>query len=300
MSGPWSDVEPSTNPYLVEASEAASFYRSIEFGSIFSGVSVVSIVVSGPFQQHFDLAFAGIPDGIFPPLREKPYFDGTITVQGKQIPAEFKVRGNSSLQECPFPKLKFKVSRSNREGTPFFDSREVDIATHCAEGGRGSIGRLREQIATYREALAYEVMSALGFISPRVRRAQIEYRDISPPVDRSEVGWTVSRMALLLDDIEVVAESMGGRALDDEEIAALENANLNPQLVTELWILHALLGNWDYVVQPDGRGMWNTDVIILPSTEMIPVAGDFDLASWVTEEVQLDAPWDYFPLAVRR
>ena len=294
LTGGWTDITNAANPYVVDFSSAHKFFRARDLASIFSSEEIVSFTVTGPLQQHFDLAFAGTPDGIFPPVREKPYFDGTITLGAQQIPVSLRVRGNSSLQECPFPKMKFKVSRADRAGTPFFDAREVKIGTHCAEGGQGPIGRLRDERATYREALAYECMNILGFVSPRVRRARIEYRDTSAP-GQSEVGWMVQRNAVILDDIEVVAERLGGRALDDEEITVLTNANFDLQLVTELEFLHILLGNWDYALATNGVGLWNTEVIELPNLKLVPVAGDFDLCSFVTGELQLDVPWDYRP-----
>src|SRR5688500_11551549 len=177
VTGTWTDITNVTSPFVVDRSSAHKFFRSRDRASIFSSEGIVSFTVTGPLQEHFDLAYAGMPDGIFPPIREKPYFDGTITIKSQEIPVELRVRGNSSLQECPFPKMKFKVSRSDRAGTPFFDAREVKIGTHCAEGGRGPIGRLRDERATYREALAYELMQILEFVSPRVRRARIDYHD---------------------------------------------------------------------------------------------------------------------------
>ena len=294
VTGSWTDITNAANPYVVDFSAGNKFFRARDLASIFSSEAIVSFTVDGPLQQHFDLAYAGMPDGIFPPIREKPYFDGTITMGAQEIPVSLRVRGNSSLQECPFPKMKFKVSRADRAGTPFFDAREVKIGTHCAEGGQGPIGRLRDERATYREALAYECMNILGFVSPRVRRARIEYRDTSAP-GRSEVGWMVQRNAVILDDIEVVAERLGGRALDDEEITVLTNANFDLQLVTELEFLHILLGNWDYALATNGVGLWNTEVIELPNLKLVPVAGDFDLCSFVTGELQLDVPWDYRP-----
>jgi hypothetical protein len=45
----------------------------------------------------------------------------------------------------------------------------------------------------------------------------------------------------------------------------------------------------------DGRGLWNTDVIALPTGSLVPMAGDFDLCSWVTEIVKVSAPHDYRP-----
>jgi hypothetical protein len=218
-----------------------------------------------------------------------------VRFAGFELPIQLRVRGNSSLQECPFPKLKLKVSRQDRADTPFADAREIKIGTHCAEGGEGTIGRLRDQTATFREALAYEVMAQLGFTAPRVRRARIEYRDTSPTNAPSPTGWELARDAFILEHIEVVGERMGGRALDDEEVVALTDAGFEEDLITALRLLHTLLGNWDYALSADGRELWNTDVIALPSGQLVPVAGDFDLASWVTEVVRSSAPHDYHP-----
>lgn len=295
VAGPWVDLASAGTPYHPPAADGLRFYRARMPDGIFVTNEVVTFTVSGPLQQHFELAYAGLPDGIFPPVREKPYFDGTLVFGRFTLPVSLRVRGNSSLQECPFPKLKFKVSKSDRAVTPFAEAREVKLGTHCAEGGRGNIGRLREQIATFREALAYEAMFELGFIAPRVRRAHVEYYDTTDTNLSPMAGWQISRDALIFDDIEVVGESLGGRALDDEEVAALTNANFNAQLITDLRFLHALFGNWDFTLSPDGRGLWNTDVLELADGTLVPVAGDFDLASWVTGEVRVGAPPDYRP-----
>jgi hypothetical protein len=295
LGGPWIDVPNAASPFEEQPVNAQRFYRSRDSGGIFASTSVAVLKATGPFQMYFDLAYAGIPDGIFPPRRDKPYFDGKINIAGLDIPVTMRVRGNSSLQECPFPKLKFKVSSEDRAGTPFFDAREVNVGTHCAEGGRGTIGRLRDETAAFREALAYEIMDLLGFITPRVRRARIEYHDTTATHGAGEVGWALTRSAVLLDDIEVVAERMGGRALEDEEVAQLKDANFDAQLITDLLCLHALLGNWDFALTQNGEGLWNTDVIELEPGKWVPIAGDFDLASWVTEIVRLSAPHDYHP-----
>jgi hypothetical protein len=294
ITGPWTNVSNATNPYQPTFGSTA-FYRTRTSDSIFNTNAVVELTLVAPFQKNFELAHAGEPDGIFPPVRQKPYFDGTLHLTNLDLPVSLRVRGNSSLQECPFPKLKFKVDKETRPGTPFFDAREVKLGTHCAEGGRGTIGRLREQAAAYREALAYETMDLLGFTSPRVRRARVHYVDITPTNSSPAGGWQVTRDGILLDDIEVVGQRLGGRSLDDEELEALKDANFDPQLITDLKFLHALLGNWDYKLSVDGVGLWNIDVIELTNRTLVPVAGDFDLASWVTGVVRVMAPREYRP-----
>jgi hypothetical protein len=294
------EVAGAISPHPLDPSPTSHrFYRALQPApaGIFEDSSILEWTLTGPFQDHFDLAFAGMPDGIFPPRREKPYFPGAVQVHVLDLPISLRVRGNSSLQECPFPKLKLKVAKDDRQGTPFADAREIDIGSHCAEGGSGTVGRLRDERAVYREALAYEVMREAGFVAPRVRRALIEYRDTSlaDPTTEDTVGWTLRRQALLMEDAEVVGERLGGRALDDAEIAALKDARFDPELVAGLRLLHALLGNWDYALSETGEGLWNIEVLAMADGSFIPMAGDFDLASWVTDRVRLNAPHDYRP-----
>lgn len=293
--GPWVDVPGADSPFREPMGGNPRFFRRRDSDGVFATNSVLSFTVSGPLQQHFDLALAGLPDGIFPPVRPKPYFAGHVRLAGSELPVSLRVRGNSSLQECPFPKLKFKVAKEDRTGTPLADAREVKIGTHCAEGGQGSIGRLRDERAAYREALAYEAMQLLGFVTPRVRRARISYADTSPTNAGPDVGWQVTRGAVIVEDIEVLAERMGGRALDDSEVAKLRDANFDAQLIADLRCFHVLLGNWDFALSRDGQGLWNTEVIVLANGGFVPVAGDFDLASWVTESVLESYPHDYLP-----
>lgn len=294
-SGQWTDHANEISPLVQTNEGTVRYFRTRRPEPIFASNSIIALVITGAFQTHFEMAHAGMPDGIFPPARPKPYFDGSLNIAGTVIPVTVKVRGNSSLQECPFPKLKFKVNSQNRKDTPFEGAREVKIGTHCAEGGEGSIGRLRDERAAYREVLAYETMSLLEFAGPRVRRARIHYHDTSSTNASSETGWTVTRSAMIMDDPEVVGERLGGRALDDEELGELRDANFNPQLITDLQMLHILFGNWDFALSTNGVGLWNTDVIELPGGGYIPVAGDFDLCSWVTGNVLDSAPHDYRP-----
>ena len=112
-----------------------------------------------------------------------------------------------------------------------------------------------------------------------------------PAADRRVV-----RRALVLEDIEVMAERLGARVLSDDEASRVTAAEFDPGEVLNLRFFHALLGNWDYSLATGGRGVWNTDVLEFPTGGMkLPVAGDFDLASWVTGTVRGSAPREYHP-----
>jgi hypothetical protein len=301
VQGPWSMVAEAESPFALDAANTQKFFRAGPLGTnnIFDAHTLVSMGLSGPLQGNFNLAHAGTPDGIFPPVRLKDYFLGTLVIPGWTLPASVRVRGNSSLQECPFPKLKFKIAKEARAGTPFADAKEIKIGTHCAEGGHGGIGRLREQSAVFREVLAYEALELMGFTAPRIRRVEMDYVDTTPATnDYSTVGWQVTRDALIVEDGEVLASRLGGRLLNEEEAVALGTGKFDLQLTADLQCFEALIGNWDCDLGWGGRNVWNFEVLEFPTgsvTNYVPVAGDFDLASWVTGVVRRSAPWDYHP-----
>lgn len=300
-AGPWSFVQGASSPYVPDLPTGHRFYKArvpLAY-SVFYSRTPVFFSIAGPLQTHFDLAYAGLPDGIFPPVRLEEYFEATLSMPDLVLPIRLRVRGNSSLQECPFPKLKFKVGPEHRPGTPFADAREVKIGTHCAEGGYGNIGRLRDQRAVFREVLAYELLSAMDFLAPRIRRAVIEYRDTSDPTStQAEVGWQLSREAFIVEDIEVLASRLGARLLTDAELADLVSSDFDPQLIVDLQLFMALLGNWDYQLGTGVRGVWNCDVLEFtePAGKRLSfAAGDFDLASIVTAVVRRNYPVSYHP-----
>jgi hypothetical protein len=65
-----------------------------------------------------------------------------------------------------------------------------------------------------------------------------------------------------------------------------------------LLLFHALIGNWDYELPWKGTGVWNTEVREFTNgtdVQLVPVAGDFDLASLVTGVPLLSVPHYYHP-----
>src|SRR3954467_2103767 len=78
VTGSWAPVAGAVSPFNPDHSAIQRFFRArkVELESIFSSDSIVEFTLNGPFQTYFEKAFAGSPDGIFPPHREKPYFSG--------------------------------------------------------------------------------------------------------------------------------------------------------------------------------------------------------------------------------
>src|SRR5436190_7507349 len=69
VSGPWTVISNAVSPFKVDLADGQSFFRTqqTEIESVFSSREIVAWTLTGPFQKYFELAFAGTPDGIFPP-----------------------------------------------------------------------------------------------------------------------------------------------------------------------------------------------------------------------------------------
>ncbi|MFC1610970.1 hypothetical protein ACFL6C_08425 [Myxococcota bacterium] len=272
------------------------------------------LTIEGDFEVAFSAAFAGQPDGMIPPTRVKEYFPGRVTyataegrvvippadedpvpADGEKAAVSIKVRGNSSLQECPFPKLKLKVHKSYRGGTAFERTKKIKIGTHCADDAApGNIGRLRHQKATWREAFVFALLEELEIVSQRAKPISIEYVDTS-------TDETTERKAFVFEHQNVLAARMGGQAMEDpqETYEGDPLEQMNQQTLARIHLFHSLIGNWDWELGTLERGVavWNTDVLIMPDGQQIPLPADFDLASIVTgaEIRERDIPPDVLP-----
>ncbi|MBL4632663.1 MAG: hypothetical protein JKY56_02250 [Kofleriaceae bacterium] len=251
----------------------------------------INISISGPMQTAFDAAFAGQPDGFFPPIRIKESFLGELryTAAGNEVvlQVKLKVRGNSSLQECAFPKMKISTFVDDeRANSIFYKAKRVKIGTHCADLGdddTGIIGRLRNQKAAYRESFIYQMMRKLDMPSKWTRPALITYTDTS--ATGLNTGWTVERMAFLFDNADNLVKRYGLALREEGAWGQADSDKVNRLLAAKIHFLHALIGNWDWelpLVASGPQAPWNMHFLVGDGGELRPVAYDFDLSSVVT------------------
>lgn len=278
---------------------------------LFASKESIALRLEGAFDAAFSAAHAGEPNGPLPgmPRRTFDEFPGKLTFTGvdgsKTFDVRLKVRGNSSLSECPFPKLSVKLTPEAKiaaKGTMFAKHSKLKIGTHCADAADddgGTIGRLRNEKSPLREVYAYQALAAVVPMSLAARAAQISYVDTSG-------GTTTERHAMLLEHAEGLAKRSGApdehcRIVDGEEecdpvLTDSELQTADPRQgmdrvrIAELVLFHAAIGNWDWeialgaTVAGGGGRLWNTDVILVtkpgsPELVPVPIAQDFDLAS---------------------
>jgi hypothetical protein len=258
----------------------------------FADKTPLELSISAPLGDAFRAAFAGVPDGIVPPNRKKDPFAGSLALDGKAArDVELAVRGNSSLQECSFPKLKLNFGeRIKDEIDTFFATKKIKLGTHCGEEAEtnGTIGRLRSELATFREEVVYQLARALDMTIMQTRPAIVTYTDTS---SEPEFAGKLTRKGFLLEHVDELARRLGATALQDP-VSCGDDPNLLPhdQDVLRVKFFHAMIGNWDYAVgPPDMHGcgpLWNTEVLVHPEGYLTLVPADFDLSAFVVAEVR--------------
>ena len=279
---------------------------------LFADKAPIALRLEGSFAAAFGAAHAGEPNGPLPgiPRRTFDEFPGKLTYTApggvaKTFDVVMKVRGNSSVTECPFPKLSLKMtpeSKAAAKGTMFARHSKLKIGTHCADeadDSGGTVGRLRNEKSPLRETLAYQALSAVVPMELSARAARITYIDPT-------AGTTTERNAMVLENTETLAKRSGApdkvcRDVDGEQECdpVLTDSELNTAdpregmdrvRIAQLELFHAAIGNWDWrielgaTVPGGGSRLWNTDVILVnepgqTDVVRVPVAQDFDLAS---------------------
>jgi hypothetical protein len=256
------------------------------------------------------------------PRRTMDDFPGKLTFttragETKTLEATFKVRGNSSLSECPFPKLSIKLTDAGKlaaKNTMFAKQSKLKIGTHCADADDdhgGTIGRLRNEKSPLREGYVYQALAAVLPTTLATRPAKITYVDTAAT---DPANASTERNAMLLEHIEKLAKRSGAPdehcrqvdgaeecdpVLTDSEVGGVDPRDgMDRSRIAIISLFHAAVGNWDWrlSVAPtstNGSRVWNNEVMLLPkegspsppaTPELVkfPVAHDFDLASAVT------------------
>ena len=220
---------------------------------------------------------------------DHPFYKGVLELVPRPgdtiaIDGDVRIRGQASLDVCRFPKLEFRATALGASpASPFFHSATVKIGTHCAEGeSLAPYGKLMGELAVYREAFAYSLMSLLGMPGPLARTARIRYVD-------SRLGQTVAeKQAFLLESIDGVAARLGTRVLRTKEPSFPRSyyQRFDRQQLALVHVFNVLIGNRDYDITVDGD-LFTQNIYLLETANqaIFPVTYDFDLATMVTGKI---------------
>jgi hypothetical protein len=249
---------------------------------LFSEPGVMQFRLEAPFARMFREKNPS-PDHPTGEGPAQPSYDGSLVYSlpdgtTRSLDVKVRVRGSTSLEALDFNKLKVKIADDQEKGTPFDDADTFKIGTHGGEEPEPSMGRLKNELATHREAFAYETLGMLGIPSLKARHARLTY------VDTEGNGEPLVRDAMLLEDTDEAAKRYGAKEVDPPQPPAKPSmVEMPADERLRLRLANALLGNHDYRL-PEERFPFghNLGVIERPDGTRLMLPNDFDLSSFVT------------------
>jgi hypothetical protein len=204
-----------------------------------------------------------------------------VQEQGNRLAVSLKIRGNNSIEECLFRKLKLKWDKALAELNPLgTKSHRLKIGTHCQKID-GQTKLLGNELSPVRENFLLQLYGLLSEYSLKSRLARVNYTD---SLDNQLIG---TYFAILREDEDEFAKRNGLSTVVPEESAVLANYDLESLAI--LVLFQSLSGNPDWRVagiggEPFGpQGVWNTEVYRKEGggegqLKLIPVPSDLDIA----------------------
>lgn len=181
------------------------------------------------------------------------------------LEAQVRVRGNSRKQRdnCPFPPLRLNFKKDQLDGTIFDGQDKLKLVTHCRTN------RSNYEQNALQEYLVYKAYNLFTKKSFRVRLLNITYSDERGNKD------PISRYGFLIEDEDHLAERLGGRIIDVNNVHPNQT---DQELSILLPLFQFMIGNTDWSIP----GLHNIKLVIpeeggAPS----PVPYDFDMSGIV-------------------
>lgn len=256
--------------------------------ALFEGSSRIDLT----FKADFPELFAAKDKSKWVPLGIVSS-DGTpLSESGTRV----KLRGNTSLDSCRFPKLSVKFETPSSKGL-FAGMRSFKVATHCdVDTARPTAaGRLESQDAVERERWVYGLLGRLGFAGRRTRPLSITYQSTTGATPKSLGTFP----AFALEHEKDFATRIGGRIVEVDAFPGgipppAFHENLKTRLrrkdVLALELFEDLINNRDWIFSPSSVAnlekadfeVLNVDLVELPDGTFTVTPQDFDLSGMVT------------------
>lgn len=141
-------------------------------------------------------------------------------------------RGKFRRRVCDFPPLKIKFSKEQLEAAGLSKHNDLKLVTHCMEDESFNENLL------LREYLTYKLYNELSPNSFRTQLVKITYQDVNDKRKKQV------RFGFLIEDVDELADRMGGRECDDCFGLAKEQINSSQENVVALF--QYMIGNVDW------------------------------------------------------
>jgi len=201
---------------------------------------------------------------------EEPYYDtARLTLTGmnsgqSEFSIKVRARGYSRrVSLCDFPPLLLDFKKDDVSGTVFEGQNKLKLVTYCKD-----MDRYQEYV--FHEYLIYKVYNILTDTSLRVRLTHINY------IDRSRDRSVAENYGFLIEDIDELAERLGGEETD--RLVPIHDL-CDHTALDRFTIFQYMISNVDWNIgQPMSH---NVKLIIIGDSQPIPIPYDFDFCGMI-------------------
>lgn len=201
---------------------------------------------------------------------ERIEYPFVLSVDGKDIPVDVRVRGKSRTIVCGFPPLRLRFRHKDAHQTVFSGQDKLKLVTHCKSNSQASENNLLEEYTAYR---IFNLITDFGY---RVRLLRVHYEDTDgglKHLDRPYYGF-------LIESHRELAARIGGEV---STIGGVPYARLNSHQTSLVYVFNYLIGNADWsLVRGAGEDVCCHNVhLIEKNGGLYPIPYDFDLSGLV-------------------
>lgn len=227
---------------------------------LFDDDSVIDIRLSGPLRTLARNKKSA----------ERIEYPFVLSVDGKDIPVDVRVRGKSRIIVCGFPPLRLRFRDKDAHQTVFAGQNKLKLVTHCKSNRQAFENNLLE------EYTAYRIFNLISDASYRVRLLRIHYEDTDGDLkhlDRPYYGF-------LIESHRELAARIGGEV---STIGGVPYARLNDHQTSLVYVFNYLIGNADWsLIRGAGEDVCCHNVrLIEKHGGLFPIPYDFDFSGLV-------------------
>ncbi|HFA49454.1 MAG TPA: hypothetical protein ENJ95_10615 [Bacteroidetes bacterium] len=172
-------------------------------------------------------------------------------------------RGKFRRRVCDFPPLKLKFSKDELEAAGLNKHNDLKLVSHCLDD------EAYNRSLVLREYLAYKLYNQLTPNSFRVQLVRIKY------VDKHNKKNKRTHLGFLIEDVDELAERMGGKECDDCFALSEDLINVPQERIASMF--EYLIGNTDWSIKMNR----NVKLIKMENGKHVPVPYDFDYSVFV-------------------
>jgi len=215
--------------------------------------------------------------------KERQEFPFVLRVDGRELPLDVRVRGNSRLEQCRFPPLRLDFDRSETAQTAFAGQNVLKMVTHCSNNSSSETNLLEEY-------LAYRIFNLLSDFSYRVRLLRVHYIDTD---DRGD-GDGGKRYAFVIEPTGQLAARLDAVPL---ELAAVPKRKLDAEQATRVYVFQYLVGNtdWSLVSPRDSEECCHNGRLVERGEKIFYLPYDFDQSGIVNARYAKPHPVVHLP-----